>query len=283
MKAGVAAPNFAEPAELVELAVAAEAHGWDGFFLWDHVHREGDPPSAVSDSWTTLAAAAVKTERVRLGTWVTPVPRRRPHVLARQVATVDRLSGGRAVLGAGLGSGGSAAGLGELRRFGEDPDPARRAVLLDDGLEVIVGLWSGQPFSFDGALLHVEDATFLPRPVQQPRVPIWTACEWPRRAPLARAARYDGVAPIKVVDGEYSFMTPEDVYDLVAEVARRRATDAPFDVVVVPGPPPHASPAEFAEAGATWLLAGSDGQPGWVDELRELVEAGPGPVIAGEI
>jgi alkanesulfonate monooxygenase SsuD/methylene tetrahydromethanopterin reductase-like flavin-dependent oxidoreductase (luciferase family) len=275
VKTGVAAPNFSTPDRLVALAVAAEEHGWDGFFLWDHVHREGRPPPPVSDTWTTLAAVATATERIRIGSWITPLPRRRPQVLARQVTTVDHLSGGRAVLGVGLGSRGAGRELGELARFGEDPDPRRRAVLLDEGLEAIVGLWSGEPFDLDGVLVDVEDATFLPRPVQSPRVPIWVACEWPHRRPLARAARYDGVAPIKILRGEYRFMEPADVRAIVGEIATRRGSAEGFDVAVLTGPPPHASPAEFADAGATWLLAGSDGEAGWEDDLAQVNGLGP--------
>jgi alkanesulfonate monooxygenase SsuD/methylene tetrahydromethanopterin reductase-like flavin-dependent oxidoreductase (luciferase family) len=278
LRAGIAAPNFSTPERLVGLAVAAEAHGWDGFFLWDHVHREGTPPPLVSDAWTTLAAIAMVTERIRIGTWVTPIPRRRPQVLARQVTTVDHLSGGRAVLGVGLGSRGSGRALGELRRFGEDPDPRRRAVLLDEGLAAVVGLWSGEPFSLEGSLVHVEEATFLPRPLQSPRVPVWVACEWPHRRPLDRAARYDGVAPIRIVDGVHGFMTPDDVRELVAEIASRRPPQlagAPFDVAVMTGPPPRPAPAELEEAGATWLLAGSDGEPGWEDDVAGMIAAGP--------
>jgi len=273
---GIAAPNFESPGRLIDLAVAAERHGWDGFFLWDHVHRDGDPPPPLADTWITLGAAATQTSRIQLGSWVTPVPRRRPHVLARQVVTVDHLSGGRVILGVGLGSQGAGA-LGEFARFGENADVRRRAVLLDEGLEAMVGLFSGKRFSFHGSLVNVEKALFLPRPVRG-HLPVWVACEWPHRSPLRRAARYDGVVPIKIVDGEYGFMTPEDVDQLRRVIQSLRAQsprDDRFEIAVLPGPRPRASTADFEAAGATWLLASSAGGVGWDDELENLIRFGP--------
>jgi alkanesulfonate monooxygenase SsuD/methylene tetrahydromethanopterin reductase-like flavin-dependent oxidoreductase (luciferase family) len=271
---GVIVPNFSTPDRLVSLAVQTEEEGFDGFFLWDHVHRE--PPRPVSDTWTTLAAIAGRTERIRIGSWVTPLPRRRAHVLARQVVTVDHLSGGRVTLGVGLGSQGAARALGEFARFGEDSSAARRAALLDDGLSVLSGYFGGEEFSFAGTALQVTDATFLPRPVQA-KIPIWIACEWPRRAPLRRVDRVDGVCPIMIVDGEFSFMRPEDVAELrhYAESLRSDGA-APLEIAVVPGPPPRASAAEFEAAGATWLCAGTDGDPGWEDGIAELIAEGRG-------
>jgi alkanesulfonate monooxygenase SsuD/methylene tetrahydromethanopterin reductase-like flavin-dependent oxidoreductase (luciferase family) len=273
MHYGVVVPNFSTPERLVDLAVLTERHGFDGFFLWDHVQHDG-PPTPHSDTWTTLAAVATRTEHVRLGSWITPLPRRRPQVLARQVVTVDHLSGGRAILGLGLGSQGVGESLGEFARFGEDADPRRRAVLLDEGLQALAGFFSGREFSYEGSLVKVKDAVFLPRPVQE-RLPIWVACEWPRRAPLRRVAAVGGVCPIKIVNGEYRFMTPEDVSELQTEIGRRRVAVEGFDIAVVPGPPPRATASEFEEAGATWLLMGTDGEPGWEDDIAGLIARGP--------
>jgi alkanesulfonate monooxygenase SsuD/methylene tetrahydromethanopterin reductase-like flavin-dependent oxidoreductase (luciferase family) len=269
---GVVVPNFSTPGRLVELAVLSERQGFDGFFLWDHIQHDG-PARPHADTWTTLAAVASRTERLRLGSWITPLPRRRPQVLARQVVTVDHLSAGRVVLGLGLGAH-DPGSPGEFARFGEDPDPHRRAVLLDEGLDALSGFFSGRPFSYQGTLVEVQDAVFLPRPVQE-KLPIWVACEWPRRAPLRRVARVDGVCPIKIVNGEYGFMTPQDVGELRAEVERRRGDVDGFDIAVVPGPPPRAAAPEFEAAGATWLFMGSDGDEGWEDDIAGLIAIGP--------
>ncbi len=170
-----------------------------------------------------------------------------------------------------MGGGGRRAG-GALG----DPDPKRRGVLLDEGLQAVTGLWAGEPFTFEGSLVTVKEATFRPPPKQSPRPPIWVACEWPHRRPLDRAARYDGVVPIKIVGGQYHFMRPADVSELAGEIAARRASEAgPFDIAVVPGPPPAPSPAEYEAAGATWWLAGTDGGPGWEDDLETILSHGP--------
>jgi len=270
---GVVVPNFSTPERLIELGVRSERHGFDGFFLWDHVYRNG-PPRPLSDTWTTLAALAMRTERVRLGSWVTPLPRRRAHVLARQVVTVDHLSGGRVVLGVGLGSQGAAQSLDEFSRFGEDPDPRHRAVLMDESLHALSGYFSGTEFSYEGTAVQARSTVFVPRPLQA-SLPVWAACEWPRRTPLRRAARVDGFCPIKIVEGEYRFMTPDDVHDLRVAVEARRGADAAFDIAIVAGPPPRAGVSEFEEAGATWLLMGTEGDPGWEVPMAELIRRGP--------
>ena len=192
MRYGISVPNFGIPAHLVELGHATEHAGWDGFFLWDHMLVDADDPFPINDPWVVLGAIAQTTERVRLGTLVTPVARRRPWKLARETVTLDHLSGGRAVLGVGLGEPGDA----EFGAFGEPTDDRFRAERLDEGLEVLFGLWSGERFSFKGEHLTVDGATFLPRPVQSPRIPVWVAVVWPNRGPLRHAARCDGVAPI---------------------------------------------------------------------------------------
>jgi probable F420-dependent oxidoreductase len=262
--------EFAEPATVVELAVAAEEAGWDGFFLWDHVMR-ADTSLPVSDAWVILAAVACATSRIRIGPMVTPLPRRRPWIVARQAATLDRLSGGRLVLGVGIGNDRGR----ELSAFGEETDPKARGLLLDESLDVITGLWSGEQVSYAGERLRVDDARFVPTPVQRPRVPIWAGGEWPNRAPLRRAARYDGAFPVGVERFDAA-----DVARLLDVVREHRAPDAgPFDVVLSGRGGAHhdGTPADLAglaEAGLTW----------WVEALepadtfaagRALVTAGP--------
>jgi alkanesulfonate monooxygenase SsuD/methylene tetrahydromethanopterin reductase-like flavin-dependent oxidoreductase (luciferase family) len=163
---------FSDLRALADFAAEAEQVGWDGFFLWDDVTF--NPPVTLADPWIALAAIALRTQRVRIGPLVTPLPRRRPHKLAREVITLDHLSAGRLILGVGSGGGAD-----EFDNLGEASDAKVRGSMLDEGLEVLSGLWSGEPYSFEGAHYHVKAAHFLPRPVQVPRVPIWVAVVWP--------------------------------------------------------------------------------------------------------
>jgi len=268
---GISIPNFADPVRLVEVARVAEASGWDGFFLWDHLVIDRDAPPPISEPWTVLAAAAMATTRVRLGTMVTPVARRRPWVLARQVTTVDHLSGGRAVLGVGLGVPPDA----EYATFGESPAPRRHAELLDEGLEVMNALWSGEPVRHSGARYEVSRARFLPRPVQQPRVPVWSAAALPARAGVQRAARWDGVAPIFSDGHDFRPVTPAEVADIVDEIADRRAASTPFDVVVWAVAPDAELRGAYERAGATWLIEGPAPGPDWLDDAMEIAGTRP--------
>ena len=193
LKFGLFLPPFAElaqPGRVVELAQTAEASGWDGFFLWDHVLAL--PGMALADSWVTLAAVAQSTERVRLGTLVTPLARRRPWVVAREAVTLDRLSKGRLVVGVGLGD----DTAGEFSSFrGEPTDPAQRGAILDESLELLRRFWSGERVHWEGTYFAVDSGPFLPRPAQG-SLPVWVGCRWPHRRPLARAARHQGCFPL---------------------------------------------------------------------------------------
>ncbi len=238
--------ELSDPHVLVELAVAAEARGWDGVFLWDHiVHRP--PVRAVADPWVAMSAIAGATDRVRLGPMVTPLSRRRVQKLARETVTLDHLSRGRLTLGVGLGS----SNTGELEPFGEVADPRERARMLDQGLSRLASLWAGE---------------FEPPPVQQPRIPVWVAGRWPKRRPLARALHWDGFFPIELPG-------PDALAELAGEVAARRSADAgPFDLVVEIDPGEDIAP--WARAGATWVLTGFGRRP-QVDEVSRVIEAGP--------
>ena len=166
MRFCISIPNFGEYADvrrLAELAKEAEENGWDGCFLWDHINGWTQEP--MVDPWVALAVMAAATSRIRLGTMVTPLARRRPWKLARETVTLDHLSGGRLILGVGLGFPPEE----EFTRLGEDADDRARARKLDEGLAVLTGLWSGEPFSFQGDEFEIDEATFLPRPLQQPR------------------------------------------------------------------------------------------------------------------
>lgn len=256
MQLAVNIPNFgdyADPRVVAELAADAEEAGWDGFFVWDHLLVwDGNP---VGDPWVQLAAAAAATERVRLGPMVTPLPRRRPWIVARQAVSLDQLSGGRLVLGVGLGSPPDT----EFSAFDEESDDRIRADKLDEGLAVITGMWSGKPFAFDGDHFRLEEHTFLPAPVQQPRIPIWVAASWPRRRPLRRAARFDGVVPLVLTDAGLRWPEPAEAAVMAGEFARLRNGLPPGDVaVVVPLTGDVELVAAYGAAGATWLQLGPD-------------------------
>ncbi|CAN5720137.1 LLM class flavin-dependent oxidoreductase [soil metagenome] len=268
---GLSVPNFAEPDPLLDLARAADDAGWDGFFLWDHIVVDRGSPVPITEPWTLLAAAATATSRVRLGTLVTPVARRRPWVLARQVTTVDHLSGGRAVLGVGLGVPPEA----EYAALGEPADPKGHARLLDEGLEVIDALWSGEPVDHDGPSHRVDGVAFLPRPVQRPRVPIWSAASLPARSGVRRAARWDGVAPIYSDGADLRPVTPAEVAAIVRELGEHRRGGAPFDVVVWAVAPDASRRREYEQAGATWLIEGPAPGPDWHDDAMMIASAGP--------
>ena len=270
MRFGLSIPNFAEPERLLEVARAVDGNGWDGFFLWDHIVVDRQSPVPISEPWTVLAAAAMATSRVRLGTLVTPVARRRPWVLARQVTTVDHLSGGRAVLGVGLGVPPDA----EYAALGEPADPVRHAALLDEGLTVIDALWSGERVVHDGQHHHVDGVQFVPRPVQRPRVPIWSAAALPARAGVRRAARWDGVAPLHSVGADVRPVTPEELSGIVADMTALRGDDA-FEVVAWTVATEAAERAAYAEAGATWLIDGPAPGAGWLDDAMDIATAGP--------
>lgn len=270
MKFAINVPNFGafgDPRLIAGLAREAEANGWDGMFIWDHVMWTHPQNFPVTEPWVTLAAMAVATERIRIGAMVTPLPRRRPWQVARQATTLDHLSGGRAVLGVGLGG----DWFGDYSRFGEPADDRTHGGQLDEALEVVCGLWSGEPFSYAGTHYTVRDTQFLPTPLQQPRIPIWVAGVWPGTKPFRRAARYDGVAPIGRTDAP---VTPEDVRALLAYIQPHRAADGPYDVVLSGAVLAREQYAALAEAGATWYQDGFVAEDD-VDEVRAHIRRGP--------
>ena len=255
---------FGDVHALVELATGAEEAGWDGFFVWDHIHYEAEVP--LADVWVALSAVATATSKIRLGPLVTPLPRRRPWKVARESVTLDHLSGGRLVLGVGLG-------IDFWREFsafpGEAADDGERAELLDDGIEIVTRLWSGERVTYRGRRLSVDGACFLPRPVQRPRIPLWSAALWPpaRPGPIRRAARCDGVMPFKPEP-----ITPDEAAQLRDLVAAQRTTDAPFDVCVW-GSPDRA--AEYEAAGVTWLIDAFVGPDTPISDVQRAIAAGP--------
>jgi alkanesulfonate monooxygenase SsuD/methylene tetrahydromethanopterin reductase-like flavin-dependent oxidoreductase (luciferase family) len=276
MRYAVNIPNIApydDPRTVADLACAAEAAGWDGFFVWDHVTFVKGEARPIADPWVLLTAVALATERMRIGPLVTPLARRRMSVLARQSTTLDRLSGGRLVQGVGLGW----PVADEFGAWGEPTDERALAARLDESLEVLTRLWTGEEVTHRGPHLTVDGVRFQPTPVQQPRIPVWVAGTLPHPAPARRAARWDGFVPILA---DLAPFTPEHTAAAYAAVAAERPADAgPFDLVVSGST---ASPAEAVEqsgeherAGATWWQEPFDPWGDDPDRFRARIEAGP--------
>ena len=259
---------------LADLAREAEDAGWDGCFVWDHIQVGW--LDTVADPWMALTAMVLATSRIRVGTLVTPLYRRHPWKLARETVTLDHLSQGRLILGVGLGS----DLFGEISAFDGPLDDRVRARMLDEGLAVLTGLWSGKPFSFAGEHFQVNNACFVPAPVQSPRIPIWVAGTWPKRPPFRRAARYDGVIP---VTGDIrSSLSAAELGELIAFVSQHRgAADAPYDVVYSAGTPGDRGDREreiiapYAAAGATWWLESMLPWQRSPQQARDRIRRGP--------
>jgi alkanesulfonate monooxygenase SsuD/methylene tetrahydromethanopterin reductase-like flavin-dependent oxidoreductase (luciferase family) len=252
--------ELAEPSVLVDLAVAAEERGWDGYFLWDHILRASPDPSDIADPWVALAAVAAATDRMRLGPIVTPLARRRPQVVARQAMTLDRLAGGRLTLGLGLG----VDTAGELTKFGELVDARERGDQLDEGAELLAKLLASEHVHHRGRYFTAEDVQLLPRTVQQPRLPIWMAARGGAPRPTRRAARYEGLMPIEVDDDGLA-----RTVDLV--VAERGSLDG-FDIAVIAHP--GADLPALEARGATWAMwAFWPGEP--AADILARIERGP--------
>jgi probable F420-dependent oxidoreductase len=257
--------TYSDPRLAVRVGEAAEASGWEGIFLWDHLAFVWGPPAA--DPWVTLAAIATATSRVRLGTMVTPVARRRPHVLAQQVATLDVLSGGRVVFGAGLGG-----TLSEFGKFGEPTDAKVRAAMLDEGLELLRRFWSGEEVTHRGEHYTVEGVKLAPGPVQE-RLPIWIGGNTP--ASRRRAARWDGWVPDSVYPPGAG-ASPADVAEglTLFRGLREGCSPSDYDVAVI-GEAGRGDPRAYEDAGATWWLESVHDQRGSLDEMLTLVKGGP--------
>jgi alkanesulfonate monooxygenase SsuD/methylene tetrahydromethanopterin reductase-like flavin-dependent oxidoreductase (luciferase family) len=243
--------QYADPRLLGELARDAENAGWDGCFIWDHLQVSNAEP--LVDPWIALATMAVMTERIRIGPMVTPLFRRRPWKLARESVSLDHLSRGRLTLGVGLGS----DLFKEITTFGGPLADKDRAEMLDEGLAVLLGLWSGEEFAFEGRCFQVKETRFLPRPLQTPRIPIWVAGTWPKKPPLRRAARFDGI--IAVAGNLNSILSPAEVSDLIAYVRQFRTDDAPFEVVQFgettgPNQKDRDLVAAYEKVGVTWWV-----------------------------
>lgn len=285
MRYSINVPNFGEFADVgvfAELARRAEAAGWDAVWVWDHLMHERRRQRVVADPWILLTAAGLATERILLGPMVTPLGRRRPGKVAREVTTLDHVTGGRMVLGIGLG----APIEDEFGRFGEPTAPRLIAERLDESVDAITRLWTGEPVTYHGTHVTLDDVLFLPTPVQRPRVPIWVAGTWPNKAPMRRAARWDGYIPL-LPGGEEGKVPEADVVreltarlsSLLADVGR---IDEPFDVVAGGTSPAGQEGidlvAPLADAGATWWNEGLPIDSPGLERLEPMlrrVEQGP--------
>ncbi|GAB2656009.1 LLM class flavin-dependent oxidoreductase [Kribbella swartbergensis] len=285
MRFSVNIPNFGDFADartVARVATAAEQAGWDGLFIWDHVvhSKKQRAGQAFGDPWMLLTAAALATSRIKLGPLVTPVARRRPEQLARQVATLDAMSGGRVIFGAGLGG----PIEDEFGSFGDETDPKVLAERLDEGLDLLAQYWSGETVNHQGRHYRADEVALLPATVQQPRPPVWIAGYWPRKAPMRRAARWDGAVPL-FLHANHGVAPPiEELRELIGYLRELRGEEAagtPYDVIVggVTDPADHRGVIEpLAEAGATWwderqLIRGDDFYR--LDPVLRRIEQGP--------
>jgi len=263
--------------EQLEQAVAAEAAGWDGVFVWEAAYGV--------DAWSLLSAMATRTSRIRLGTMLTPLPWRRPWKVASQVVTLDDLSEGRAILAVGLGA--VDTGLGST---GEETDRKTRAELLDEGIDVIAGLFAGDA-TYKGRHYDVDMSQRMQfvgegiRMVQQPRPPIWAVGAWPRPKSMRRVLRCDGLLPVVMGDSGFRPTTPDDVRQMIAWLDANGGRRPGFDVVMegeTPADDPGAA-AEivrpWADAGCTWWLDARwempHGSEHRMKQVRERIDAGP--------
>jgi alkanesulfonate monooxygenase SsuD/methylene tetrahydromethanopterin reductase-like flavin-dependent oxidoreductase (luciferase family) len=273
---GIYTPNYGAEMSaqaIAELANDAEEAGWDGFFIWDHIQVSKSLRVPVLDPWVTLTAMAVNTKRIRLGTTVTPLARRRPWKLARETVTLDHLSQGRLILTVGLGHPPEA----EFAHFGEDPDAKVRAAKLDEGLDILVGLWRGKPFSYHGQYYQIEKSVFLPPTFQAPRIPIWVGGYWPSNAPFRRAARWDGAFPLK----SGGTMKKKDLEDIRLYIQQHRTSTAPFDLVMMGYTPgndrakAHKLIAPYWAGGLTWWLESLFRVHDSIAAMRQRIRQGP--------
>ncbi len=279
MKYAVNLPNGREsghPRKLAEFAKIAEDSGWDGVFLEDYIIWQGHNDAPTYDPWVALAAMAIATKSVRLGTMVTPIARRRPWKIARETVTLDHLSDGRLILGVGLGDTEIDT---SFTRFGEMTDPRQRAAMVDEALDLLARLWSGEEVTYTGRFYHLDAVRLLPGPLQKPRIPIWIGGVWPLKGPTQRALRWDGACLYKRPPDED--FTPKDVRDIVALARARPNVGTAFDIVVGHATWQRAKDPErerayissLAEAGATWWSQYIS--PETEKAMRKHIEKGP--------
>jgi alkanesulfonate monooxygenase SsuD/methylene tetrahydromethanopterin reductase-like flavin-dependent oxidoreductase (luciferase family) len=277
MKYGIYAPNFGDtfgnPKLVTELAIEAEKSGWDGFFLWDHiVNTEGFPDTV--DPFIALTSVAENTEKIHIGTTVTPLPRRRPWKLARETVTLDILSEGRLILGIGLG------GPSELSLMNEETNPRTMAKMADEQLEILKGLWSGEDFSYAGKYYKIDKVRFRPRPIQKPGIKMWGAGTWPKKGPFKRAAKLDGVVPLS--EDYRNPLTPDDYRNMI-EYMKKHGLCSPYDIVKISfdatkGDDKNRSILDFQDAGVNWWLELVSDWNGNHEKIKDIIMQGPSQI-----
>ncbi|MBD3190239.1 MAG: LLM class flavin-dependent oxidoreductase [Candidatus Heimdallarchaeota archaeon] len=255
--------------EIIVLAKLAEKYGWEGFFLWDHICRTTPEGANVLDPWVVLTAIASHTKKIRLGTTVTPLARRQPWYLAKQTATLDQLSNGRVTLGVGLGSDAKE----EFEPFGLEGNAKIRAQKLDESLEILQGLWSGEKFSYNGEHYKITERQFLPKSQQQPTIPIWVGGTWPNKPPFRRAARYDGVFPLRAGFGKP--LTPDDYRAILTYIQKYRTVEKPLDVIFTTYFDVHKDFTKilenYSKAGVNWFFECLDPWRGKLEDFKKII------------
>jgi alkanesulfonate monooxygenase SsuD/methylene tetrahydromethanopterin reductase-like flavin-dependent oxidoreductase (luciferase family) len=282
MQYGLSLPNggiWSDGLRLAELAHIAEDSGWDGVFLEDYIVWQSDQTVPTHDPWIALAAITLRTNHIRIGTQVTPLARRRPWKLARETVSLDHLSNGRLILGVGLGDTGESVGADvSFTHFGEMMDARERARMLDEALAILAGLWSGEPFGYQGKYYQVKETTFSPRPVQTPRIPVWIGGGFPLSGPMQRAAQWDGACLYR---HQTHFMSADDIRTLRAFILEQRGTLDGYDIAVGGSPRRSDWEAErdlihsLADAGATWWTEYIPPDSGDLETVRSLIKRGP--------
>ena len=277
MKFGIYAPNFGNtfgnPKLITKLAIEAEKSGWDGFFLWDHIINTEGFPNTV-DPFIALTSVAENTEKIHIGTTVTPITRRRPWKLARETVTLDILSEGRLILGIGLG------GPSEFSLMNEETNLRIMAKMADEHLEILNGLWSGEDFSYAGKYYKIDKVKFLPRPVQKPRIKIWGAGTWPKKGPFKRAAKLDGVIPLS---GDYrNPLTPDDYRNMI-EYMKKHGLRYPYDIVEISFDATKSNDKQrtildFQDAGVNWWLELVSDWNGSYEIIKDIIMQGPSQI-----
>jgi alkanesulfonate monooxygenase SsuD/methylene tetrahydromethanopterin reductase-like flavin-dependent oxidoreductase (luciferase family) len=283
MKFGLDVPitgEYANINKLIELAQDAESAGWDGFFLWDTLWDSTSSNKATADPIVALSALALKTKKLRLGLMLTPIVRRRPWKFAKEMVSLDHLSKGRLIVGLGLGFNKT-----ELTKFNEDDNLKIRGEKFDEALEILIGLWKGEKYSFNGKYYQVNDVQISPKPYQNPRIPIWLGGFWPNRKPFRRAAKFEGMYP-GIINPESNsnedVTTIEDFKKMIEYLKKHRKNMDNFDIMhygLTPSDPIEAGKIvkEWKDAGTTWWAESNDRDT--FEEHKVRIVSGPPKIL----